>query len=342
MFENVPLQLKANQVVKVRNIANDLGILSAIGGTPTIQLGHLFPARKVYAKLEFLNPGGSSKDRAALRMIEEAIKSGAVTPGTTIIESSSGNMGIGLAQVCCYLKLKFICVVDSRTSSANINLMRAYGADVIVVSEPHPDTGDLLDARIQLVKELLEGTKDSWRPDQYNNVENKYAHYYGTAKELVNDLGRAPDAVFCPTSTCGTISGVVEYLDSINAPTKVYAVDAVGSKLFSDVDHGRKIPGLGSSRKSVLVDSNSVIPAFVTDGDCVNGCRLLAKKEAIIAGGSSGGVVMACLRSLDEISPKDSVALILPDRGERYIDTVYSDSWVSANVGDERMNLEAN
>jgi len=306
------------------------GIWSVIGSTPLVRLHRLFPEFPIelYAKLEFLNPGGSAKDRAAFRMVRSAIAEGRVAPGGVVVESSSGNMGIALAQACRYFGLRLVCVVDYRTTSANRKVLEAYGAEVEVVSE----TVDPLSARIQRVRERVAATPDAFWPNQYVNDDNPASHSSATAVEIVKALGGAPDALFCPVSTCGTISGLDEGLARSGGHCRVYAVDLFGSALFGDVQGVRHIPGIGSSRKRHFHTSARVEPAYVTDRDCVDGCRLLVEREAIFAGGSSGAVVSAAARLCGKLPSGSKVVLVLADRGDRYLDTVYSKEWVEAHL----------
>jgi cysteine synthase A len=311
------------------------GILSAIGNTPLVRLERIFPDInfKLYGKLEALNPGGSMKDRPAISIINHGLKTGDIHEGTVIVESSSGNMGIGLAQACSYYGLRFICVVDSKTSPQNIRLMEIYGAEIDLVTEPDPVTGELLQTRIHRVQELLNSTESSFWPNQYSNTYNSNAHHF-TMEEIITALGQV-DYVFCATSTCGTIRGCVEYVREHNLSTKVFAVDAVGSVIFGGTRAKRLIPGHGAAVRPNLYQPHlSDRCIYMTDLDCVIGCYRLARREAILAGGSSGAIMMAIDQVRDSI-PRDAVCVaILPDRGERYLDTIYSESWVKQHFGD--------
>src|SRR5438093_4902682 len=166
------------------------GILSTIGHTPLVRLTRVFSdcPFDIFAKLEGFNPGGSTKDRPALHILREAMRTGAVKPWTVVIESSSGNLGIGLAQACRYLGLRFICVVDPKTTEQNIRILRAYGAEIDLVSEPDPETGEFLQARIDRVKTLLQTIEDSFWTNQYANPLNAQAHYRTTMHEIATEL----------------------------------------------------------------------------------------------------------------------------------------------------------
>ena len=320
----------------------DESVLSAIGNTPLVRLNRFFrdaPFR-LYAKLESLNPGGSTKDRPALSIIRQAMLSGKIGPDTVVVESSSGNMGIGLAQVCSYLGLRFICVVDPKATAQNVRLLKAYGAEIEVVSEPDPVTGEYLKARIDRVQMLLDTLENSFWPNQYGNPHNAAAHHQ-TMREIVLALDGRVDYLFCATSTCGTLRGCAEYLRDNDLPTKIYAVDAVGSVIFGGANKKRLIPGHGAAVRPDLFQEGLVDDCIhVTDLDCVIGCRRLSHEEAILAGGSSGAVLMAVEKVMDRIPPGSTCVAILPDRGERYLDTIYSDAWVRSHFGEAIPSFE--
>lgn len=313
------------------------GVLAAIGNTPLVALGRYMPGRpdvELWAKLEASNPGGSAKDRPAARMLQDALDSGAISAGTTVIESSSGNMGVGLAQACRFHGLHLICVVDARAHENNVRMMRALGADVRVVTRPDRETGELLTARLNLVADLLVQTPDSFWPDQYANPSNPAAHAAGTMREIDEALHGDLDYVFVATSTTGTLRGCWDYVRAHGRDTQVVAVDAVGSALFGGARAPRVLPGFGAGMQTEL----STGAAYdrlerVTDLDCVVGCRRLVDREAILAGASSGGVAVAVERLVAEIACDSRCAIILPDGGAGYLTTVYDDAWVHAELG---------
>nr|AUN37126.1 cysteine synthase [uncultured bacterium] len=312
------------------------GILSAIGNTPLVSLQRVFKDLhfRVYAKLEGLNPGGSMKDRPAMSVIKRGLETGEITQDTVVIESSSGNMGIGLAQICSYYGLRFICVVDPKTTAQNIRILEAYGAEIELVSEPDIITGEFLQARIARVQSLLASFKSAFWPDQYANLYNPIAHYQ-TMDEILKVLGKEVDYLFCAVSTCGTLRGCGEYIENHKLNTEVFAVDAVGSVIFGNRIGKRLIPGHGAAVRPKLYRKGLAHRYIeMTDLDCIIGCRRLACEEAILAGGSSGALIMA-IESVKQDIPKDATCVvILPDRGERYLDSIYSDSWVKEHFGD--------
>ena len=312
------------------------GILSVIGNTPIVELTRIFSPLhfRLFAKLEALNPGGSMKDRPALNILMRAMEMGSITKESVIIESSSGNMGIGLAQACRYFGLRFICVVDSKTTIQNIRLLEAYGTEVDIVAEPDTVTGEYLQARLDRVKELVSATPRAFWPNQYSNSENPAAHHK-TMDEIVSALDWELDYLFCATSTCGTLRGCSEYIRSHKLRTRLIAVDAVGSVIFSSQKAKRLVPGHGSAVEPPLFSpdlADDVV--LVNDLDCVAGCRRLAHTEAILAGGSSGAVIIAIERIKERIPCGATCVAILADRGERYLDTIYSDAWVEEHFGD--------
>lgn len=311
------------------------GVLSAIGHTPLVRLNQVFRDIdfKLYAKLEMLNPGGSIKDRTAISILEAGIRSGAITKDTVVIESSSGNMGIGLAQACSVYGLRLICVVDAKTTMQNIHILKAYGAEIDCISEPDPVSGEFLQARIERVQFLLKTVKNSFWPNQYANLQNPRAHYR-TMMEIVAATGNRLDYLFCAISTCGTMRGCAEFVRANHLPTRIIAVDAVGSVIFGGQKAKRLIPGHGAAITPPLFQSDLAQECVhVRDRDCVIGCRRLARREAILAGGSSGAVISAVGKMLHRIPAGATCVVILPDRGERYLDTIYSNEWVEEHFG---------
>lgn len=311
------------------------GILAAIGNTPLLKLERLFQKSEleVYAKMELLNPGGSAKDRPALRMIQEAWKEGTIGTGTTIIESSSGNMAISLAMICRYLGMRFISVVDPRTTETNLQILKALDAKIDYVSLPDPESGEFLPARLKRVQSLLEVIPDSYWPNQYSNPNNYLSHYHTTMKEIMTAKDQV-DYLFCSVSTCGTIRGLAEYVRDHELKTQIVAVDAEGSTIFGGKKGGRRFPGLGAGMvppfcRTDLMDHI----VHVSDLDIVKGCRALSQRESILAGASSGGVI-AAVKQMEPQLPAGAVCVvILHDKGERYLDTVYSNSWVKREWG---------
>lgn len=313
------------------------GVLSAVGRTPLVQLKRIYPGIdfRLFAKLEALNPGGSIKDRPAREILHQAMRSGAVDRDTVIVESSSGNMGIGLAQACAYFGLRFICVVDAKASKQNIRILQVYGAEIDYVPEPDPETGEFLPARLKRVEQLVGQLDKAFWPNQYANEHNSGSHFRTTMHEVAAELGQQIDYVFCATSTCGTVRGCGEYVREHDLPTRVVAVDSLGSLIFSDQKGPRHLPGMGAGVRPPLCDMRFIDECLlISDLECIAACRLLVRREGIFAGASSGGLIAAVGKIRDKIPAGATCVVILPDRGERYLDTVYSDEWVRDHFGD--------
>ena len=308
-------------------------IIDAIGETPLIELSRFLERDdvKLVAKLESSNPGGSAKDRPALRMIREARRNELIDDQTTVVESSSGNMGIGLAQVCRCLGLRFVCIVDPQIQSENVKILQALGAEVHFVTRPI--NGSFLAARLEAVQQFVERTSNVFWPNQYANQRNPEAHQLGTIVEIDQALGGQFDSLFVATSSTGTLQGVQRYLRARRRLTKVVAVDAIGSALFGGDLGPRKIPGLGAGQVSALAEqAEPDLVCKVSETDCVVGCRRLAMKEAILAGGSAGGVLQSVRAMQHELAGQTCV-VILHDSGTRYLDTIFSDKWVTESLG---------
>lgn len=220
------------------------GVLNAIGSTPLVQLRRIIQRDdlELLVKLEYANPGGSAKDRPAAMMLQRAIARGDVAAGTTIIESSSGNMGIGLAQACRFHGLRFICVVDPRAQRQNLQIIEALGGQIELVEKPLE--GDFLAARIATVRRLLETIADSYWPNQYANQDNPRSHYEGTIAEVDDALRGEFDVLLVATSSTGTAQGCRDFLHDRGRDVQVIAVDSIGSVLFGGSAGPRMIPGL--------------------------------------------------------------------------------------------------
>lgn len=313
----------------------DRGVLHAIGRTPLVRLERLLPSGPaVWAKLEMLNPGGSAKDRPAHRMLREALDSGRISPGSLVVESSSGNMAVGLAQACAVFGLRFHCVVDHLIQRQNLALVRAYGGTVEFI-EPRMQPGESrLEARLRRVREIVAENRGAWWPNQYANPANPAAHAAGTMREIDEALGGRVDVVLAATSTTGTIGGCRARVTERGGDTRVIGVDAVGSALFGGRPGDRLITGLGAGIEPALARSADPDEVMrVSALDCVLGCRRLAAREGILAGGSSGGVITALERLAPSLPRTHTCVVILADRGSRYLDTIYDDGWVEEKIG---------
>ncbi|MCS6711749.1 2,3-diaminopropionate biosynthesis protein SbnA [Brachybacterium sp. EF45031] len=316
-------------------------LAEAVGGTPLVRLRRLFPdldgdspRLELYAKLEQLNPGGSTKDRPALAMLEDALASGRLAPGGTVVESSSGNLGMALARACAAHGVRFLCVVDSRINAPTAATIRALGGELEQVTQPDPETGDLLTARVKRVQQLLEEIPGAVNLHQYGNPANPAAHRDGTMREIAEALDHRVDALYAAVSTTGTIGGCAAYVRDHDMTTRLVAVDAEGSVLFGGTAGTRRLPGMGAGFVTDL--SRQVQPDEVVRVDelaCTAGARLLARREGILAGASTGGIVAALARTLPSLPDGSRVAMIVHDGGSPYLSTVYDDEWVGQQLG---------
>ena len=311
-------------------------ILDSIGDTPLVELGNLIPGfhSRVFAKMERFNPSGSIKDRTAYSMIRAALQSGELVPGrSVVVESSSGNLAIGLAQICRYFGLRFICVVDRNTTERNLAILDAFKVEVEVVTEPDP-AGGLLAARLRRVRELAATVPNAYWPNQYANPMNPRAHH-DTMREIEEALAGKVDYLFASVSTFGTLRGCADHIRRAGLSTTVVGVDAVGSVIFGGSAASRLLPGHGASVRPPLADNSMVDEVIhISDLEAVVSCRRLLMTEAILGGGSSGATVAALEKVSDRVPPGSNCVLIFPDGGDRYVDTVYSDTWVRRNFGE--------
>nr|MBI1229124.1 2,3-diaminopropionate biosynthesis protein SbnA [Cytophagales bacterium] len=308
------------------------GIPSLIGKTPLLRLQRLFPEIEVYGKMELLNPAGSVKDRTSKFIIEESLRRGLIDTDTIIVESTSGNMGIGLAQICLYHGLSLHLVVDPYINKQTFRMLQTYGAHVEVVNESD-QSGSYLGQRIARVHELLDEYPRAVWTQQYENPLNPLTHHQ-TASEICNQLGEEPDHVFVATSTCGTLMGFANYFNRPKKNVRVVPVDAYGSVIFGGHPTKRVIPGFGASKASSFIDETLLAtPIIIEEPDSIIGCKKLLRHEAILSGGSTGALVAAVQRSA--IKPGEKAVMIIFDRGERYVDTIYSDDWIRKTYGEK-------
>ncbi|WP_304364767.1 2,3-diaminopropionate biosynthesis protein SbnA [Brevibacillus dissolubilis] len=306
-------------------------IVACVGKTPLVQLKRLFADSgvDVFAKMELMNPGGSMKDRPARYIIEQGLLDGTIHSGTHLIESTSGNLGIAIATIARVYGLTFTCVVDPKITKTNLNIIKALGANIEMVQEPD-DQGGYLKTRIKRVKELVEMTPNAYWINQYANQRNWQAYYHGTASEIVEQLNAPVDYLVMAVSTTGSILGTSRRLREANPNLKVIAVDAYGSVIFGTPSAPRELPGIGSSRVPELFSRDEMDAVIhVNDRQSVEGCRSLLEAEGIFAGGSSGALIYALKKLVPTLPAGSRVVTILPDRGDRYLDSVYDEAWVN-------------
>lgn len=308
------------------------------GNTPLVRLRRWeakngIKNTRIFAKLESFNPGGSAKDRTAAALVQDAIQSGRIKPGTVVVESSSGNLGIALARQAILHDFEFHCVVDPRTNQTTLALIQAYGGILHPITEPDPVTHDWLTARRQKVQELLEEFPGSINLDQYSNPAAFTAHSEGTMAEIFESLGHEPSRVYVAVSTTGTVGGCIAEVTRRGASTQVIAVDAEGSVLYGGARGERLLPGYGAGVATDLSQLQTPTDTRrIAATEAVNHARELARIEAILPG-ASGGAVMAAVRAdIEQFAPGEDVVVILHDGGTAYTGTIYNDQWVEENL----------
>ncbi len=304
-----------------------------IGNTPLVRLDRIVPRSiksTVFAKLELANPGGSVKDRCAIAMIEDAEKTGRLKPGYTIVEASSGNTGIGLALLAAVKGYKLIITIPEKMSIEKKSLLRAYGAETIITPNlPHSDPNSYL----EVAKKIARETPHAVFLDQCNNQANARAHLV-TGEEIYRQLGaQRISALVAGAGTGGTISGAGFQLKKLSPGVRIIGVDPEGSILSGGEDHPYKVEGIGYDFVPDTLWPGIVDEwVRVSDRDSFLTTRKLAREEGILAGGSSGAAVYAALKVAEKFdSPEDKIVVIIPDRGERYLSTVFNDEWMKKN-----------
>ncbi|GAB2761969.1 2,3-diaminopropionate biosynthesis protein SbnA [Salinifilum aidingensis] len=304
-------------------------VLDCVGSTPLVRLRRCFPdpAVEVLAKLEMLNPCGSMKDRPARHIVEQGVREGRLVPGMRLVESTSGNLGVALAVAARTHGLSFTAVVDPNTSSTNLRLLELFGADVDVVTEPD-EAGGYLHTRVRRAQDHAEANPGVVWVNQYANERNWRAYYDTLGAEILQQVDGPIDYLVAPVSTTGSLQGTARRLREVNPELTVVAVDAVGSVIFGAPPAKRHIPGFGASRVPEIFTPEEVDGVVhVADPDSAAGCRRLVETEGLLAGGSSGAVIAALDALLEGFSESARVVTWLPDRGERYLDTIYDDTW---------------
>ena len=311
-------------------------ILEAVGHTPLVRLNRIAKdlPPQIYIKAEFLNPGGSVKDRIGLTMIDDAEKRGLLKPGGTIIEGTSGNTGMGLALVAAVRGYKCVFTTTDKQSKEKVDLLKALGAEVIVC----PTAVEPEDPRsyYSVAKKLAREIPNSYYPNQYDNPMNPEAHYRTTGPEIWEDSEGKITHFVCGLGTGGTISGVGKYLKERNPNVRIVGVDPYGSLYYDFVKTGTTIKaktyvveGIGEDFFPTTMNLKILDDIIqVNDEECFVVARRLAKMEGIFTGGSGGGCLSSALRLARDLAPSDFVVALLPDTGMRYLSKVYNDEWM--------------
>ncbi len=315
-------------------------ILDTIGWTPLVRLHKVTQglACPVYAKIEFFNPGGSVKDRIGLRIIEAAERAGILKPGGTIVEATSGNTGVGLAIVAAIKGYKTVFVMPDKMSQEKIQLLRAFGARVVITPTAVPPEDPR--SYYNVAKRIVEETPNAILANQYHNPENPLAHYLTTGPEIWEQTrGQVTDVVI-GMGTGGTITGVARYLKEKNPQVRIVGVDPEGSILKEAWEHGGKIPpgvearpykveGIGEDFIPSTLDLSLVDEVIrVNDRESFLMTRRLVREEGIFVGGSSGSAMAAALKYARQLGPDRLVVVLFPDTGSRYLSKIFNDAWM--------------
>ncbi|MDD5190585.1 MAG: cystathionine beta-synthase [Dehalococcoidales bacterium] len=304
-------------------------VLEAIGHTPLVKLNNITRNIKssIYVKVEYVNPGGSIKDRVARAMIETAEKDGLLKPGGTIIEATAGNTGVGLALVAAVKKYRCIFVLPDKMSRDKIDLLKAYGAEVVITpTSVSPDSPESYNGVADRLAREIPG---AFRPNQFTNPVNPLIHYLTTGPEIWEETEGEIDVLVAGMGTGGTISGSGKYLKEKNPDIQIVGADPEGSILSGDSPKSYKVEGIGEDFIPRTFDRQVVDEMIrVSDKESFNTARRLAREEGLLVGGSSGTAVAAALKYAQRLDKPKYIVVILPDTGRNYLTKIFSDSWM--------------
>jgi len=304
-------------------------ILGTVGHTPLVRLSRIdagLPAN-ILAKLEFMNPGGSQKDRIAIAMIDDAERRGLLGPGGTIVEATAGNTGVGLAMTAAVRGYRCVFAVPDKMSDEKVALLRAYGAEVVMTPTAVPP--DSPESYNGVADRLAREITGAWRPGQFTNQVNPAVHQATTGPEIWHDAGGTVDALVAGVGTGGSLTGTARFLRERNPDLLVVGADPAGSILSGDEPGSWKVEGIGEDFFPETFDP-TLVDSWVraTDAESFAAARRLAREEGILVGGSAGTALHAAVETATRMPERSVVVVLLPDTGRNYLSKLHSDEWM--------------